>query len=104
MRYETSQHDMVMVVKFFDRLAFADHASFRTLLELMKQTGPASVVFDLEQMSSIDSAGLGMFIIAQEASKRDGWVLTLRNPNTHVKQLLMFGRFDKLLNISSQAA
>jgi HptB-dependent secretion and biofilm anti anti-sigma factor len=47
----------------------------------------------------VDSAGLGMFIIAAETAKKAGLSLTLRSPSGHVRKLIELSKMDKLLSI-----
>jgi HptB-dependent secretion and biofilm anti anti-sigma factor len=98
-RLSTEQTGTTFTARLADRLSFADHPTFRTLLEDIERATPSTCVLDLSELQSIDSAGLGMFLIALDGAKKGGWSLTLRNAQGHVKSLLQLGRFDKLLQL-----
>jgi len=86
-------------VSLSDRLSFADHGMFRKLLEDYAALEAKTFVLELSGLKSIDSAGLGMFMIALDVARKKGGALTLRGAQGHVKSLLLLGRFDKLLKI-----
>lgn len=90
-----------MLVRLSDRMAFGDHAQFRTLLQGIAAAGVEDVIFDLSGLVSIDSAGLGMFMIALEASQTHGWRLRIVKPATAVRQLLQLARIDKLIEVTA---
>lgn len=82
-----------------DRLTSSDLGEFRELLAQMRESGRKSVVLDLSELSWIDSAGLGMLILAKETAEKAELDLVLRSPKGHVKSLLELGRFDKIFTI-----
>lgn len=99
MRIETTIRGSVLEARLSDNMSFADHSAFRALLSEISKTGARSCIFDLSGLNSIDSAGLGMFMIAREEAQKSGWTITLRSPKGHVKSLMELGKFDKLLTI-----
>ena len=86
-------------VRLSDRMTFADHQAFRILLKEIDDSDAKSCVLELSGLTAIDSAGLGMFIIAAEAGKAAGWTLSLVAPAPRVKQLLLLARFDRILTM-----
>lgn len=85
--------------KFIDRLSFSDHKTFRTMVQDVSASGATSCTLEMTELTAIDSAGLGMLIIAMEAAKTEGWSLTVKGAQGHVKQLLMLAKFDKLVSM-----
>lgn len=100
MRIETRTMDKTVCVKMKERMSFSDHALFRDVLADIRKTTPQSCILDMSELSSIDSAGLGMLMIAHEESKKGGWALTLQAPQQHVRKLLQLACMDKILTIS----
>jgi len=84
-----------------DQLTFSDHAAFRNLLEEINKSGAQKCVFDLSNLIAVDSAGLGMFVIALHESKKSGWSLTIQSPQGRVLALMTLAKFDKLLTIKA---
>ncbi len=85
--------------KLADRMSFSDHKTFRTMVEDMSASGAKECTLELTNLTAIDSAGLGMLIIAIEAARTEGVSLTVKGAQGHVKQLLMLAKFDKLVSI-----
>lgn len=100
MRIETSKHDNAMRIKLQDRMSFSDHGLFREVLTSIRAGNPKSCVLDLSELVSVDSAGLGMLMVAHEASKKEGWALSLQAPQPQVLKLLELTCFDKILSIT----
>jgi HptB-dependent secretion and biofilm anti anti-sigma factor len=99
MRIETKIKDNVFEAKLIDRFSFSDSQVFRKLIEEISASGKKQCVFDLSMLSHIDSAGLGMFVIARNAAKDKNWSLSIRGAQGDVKTLLKLGRFDELLQL-----
>lgn len=99
MRITYAEAGGIFEAKLSERLSFADHPAFRKLLDDVAAAAPTRCVFDLSELVSIDSAGLGMFIIAIEAAKTGGWSLSLVGATGHVKQLLQLSRMDRLVTV-----
>jgi anti-anti-sigma factor len=99
MHVETRIDDATFNVRMSDRMTFSDHIAFRELLQKVEQSGARSCVLDLSGLISIDSAGLGMLVIAKETAAKQGWSLIVRGPQGHVKALLELGRFERMLTI-----
>ncbi|MCA0400621.1 MAG: STAS domain-containing protein [Proteobacteria bacterium] len=100
MRIETSQQDKTFRVRLHDRMSFSDHALFRDALGEIRKATPSLCVIEMENLVSIDSAGLGMLMIAHEEAKKGGWGLRLQAPQEQVRKLLHLACMDKVLTIS----
>ena len=103
LRVETTISAGVFEAKLIDQMLFADHRAFRSLFKKISQSGVKKCIFNLSALTSIDSSGLGMFMVALDEAKKVHWALTIKPPQGHVKSLLGLSRFDKLLNIKAQA-
>jgi anti-anti-sigma factor len=56
-------------------------------------------VIDLKDLDWIDSAGLGMLLLARETAAKNNLQLVLRAPQGDVKSLLKLGRFETLFDV-----
>jgi HptB-dependent secretion and biofilm anti anti-sigma factor len=101
MRVETTVNADVFEAKLIDQMMFSDHRAFRALLKEISQSGAKKCIFNLSGLTSIDSSGLGMFMVALDEARKGRWTLTIKSPQGHVKSLLVLGRFDKLLSIEA---
>ena len=78
---------------------FKDHHSFRAVLDVLKSGTGARRVLDLSRLEFLDSAALGMLLVADDEAKRAGWSLTLRHPPTQIARLMELAAMDTLLTI-----
>jgi anti-anti-sigma factor len=99
MNIETSTDGDIFEVKFNDRLGFDDHETFRKVVQEVNDSDKKKCVFNLQNLAAIDSAGLGMFVLAKEAADKNGWSLSLTKPHGNVKNLLKLAKFDKFLTV-----
>lgn len=91
--------ETVFEARLSNSLTFSDNGSFRKLLDEMVSSSTTNWILELSGLVSVDSAGLGMFIIAQETAKKSGRKLALRSPEGHVKNLLHLSKMDRLIDI-----
>lgn len=99
MLVKTSIKDTVFEAHLSERLSFADNGIFRKLLEEMLASKTRHWILNVSGLSSVDSAGLGMFIIAMENAKKAGLSLVLRSPTEHVRKLIELSKMDKLIRV-----
>ncbi|MBF0093980.1 MAG: STAS domain-containing protein [Alphaproteobacteria bacterium] len=86
-------------IQLTGRFTFADHEGFRSVVQILEEPDASRVVFDLSGLEFVDSAGLGMFLIAREAAERRKLQLVLKGAVGQVKRMLDLGRFDALFTI-----
>ena len=101
MQVTSSVNSSTFEAHLSDRLSFADNGAFRKLIDEMLNSKARHWVFDLSGLTSVDSAGLGMFIIAMETAKKAGLSLVLRSPTGHVKNLIELSKMDKLISVEN---
>ena len=88
-----------IVVSLSDRLMFSDHEDFRRVISTLVESDKANRVLDLKDLVSVDSAGLGMLVIAHEECQSVNAKLVFRGPTGQVRRMLELGRFDTILQI-----
>ena len=99
MKADSIISDTTFEARLSDRLSFADNGSVRKLLDDMIASRKRQWVLNLSGLSSVDSAGLGMFIIAAETAKKAGMSIMLRSPSGHVRKLIELSKIDKLMPV-----
>jgi anti-anti-sigma factor len=99
MRFETCTYNGRFEVAFSGRLTSADLVDFRELLSRIKASKCNLIVIDLKDLDWIDSAGLGMLLLARESASKNNLQLVLRAPQGDVKSLLKLGRFETLFDV-----
>ena len=99
MKLDTSTDCDRFVASFSDRLTYTDLRAFRDLLSQIKESECRLVVLDLANLNWIDSAGLGMLLLARDAAQKNDVKLVLRSPRGDVKSMLELGRFDTIFDV-----
>lgn len=82
-------------ITFSGRFTFADHDGFQRVLEHMK-TQSGAVTLDLSRVEFIDSAGLGMLLMARETAEGRSLRLTLKGARGTVAKMFEVSRFNTL--------
>ncbi|CAK0745581.1 HptB-dependent secretion and biofilm anti anti-sigma factor [uncultured Gammaproteobacteria bacterium] len=86
------------------RMTFADHDKFRDIIATFEGPNDYRVVFDLLDLSFVDSSGLGMFIIARDMAQKRNLRFVLRSPRDDVKRLILVAKFHKMFAIENLIA
>ncbi|WP_448204446.1 STAS domain-containing protein [Azospirillum sp. sgz302134] len=99
MDYGIESKDQEAVVRLRGRLTFNDHAKLRALIREMLQSGSKRQVLDLSALEFVDSAGIGMLLIAREEMDNAGKQLVLRAAAGQVKRVLTVAQLNKIVTI-----
>lgn len=81
------------------RLVFADNPKFREIITATEQSGGEAVVIDVSRLEFVDSAGLGMFLLARNAANEHRVKLVLRRPAGQVERIFALSKFYDLFAI-----
>jgi len=85
-------------VVFSGDITFSENVSFRQLLKDISEQNVDSCEFDLSAVDMVDSAGLGMFLIAREQADTAGWRLSVVGAQGHVESMLKLTKLSDLLD------
>jgi anti-anti-sigma factor len=99
MNVETCTYDGRFELAFSGRFTSADLVEFRQLLSRIEESRCKHILIDLKNLEWIDSAGLGMLLLARDTTAKSNLELVLRAPQGDVKSLLLLGRFETLFNV-----
>mgnify|MGYP006281548813 CR=1 FL=1 len=81
------------------KFTFADHANFRNVIDCVKENDVSTLTLDLEKLEFVDSAALGMLLVAREEAQKHDVSITLVSPSGHVKKMFELSNFDSLFTI-----
>ena len=99
MNYKINTASDEMQIELNGRLTFADYASFKELTELFIEHNPKNCLLNLSNLEFIDSAGLGMLLIARDKMRMREGDVTLKGAQGQVKKMLDLGHFDSLFKV-----
>jgi anti-anti-sigma factor len=86
-------------VSIAGEFTFADHAAFLTVSNRLFGTSDRSIVIDLSALEFIDSAGLGMLLIARDEAGKANRELVLRGPRGQVRRMFTVTKFNTLFTV-----
>lgn len=101
MEYASEAADDRLVVRLQARLTFNDHAAFRAMIEELQTQDARDVIFDLTALNFIDSAGLGMLLIAREELQTNGRRFVLRGAQGQVRRVFDVARLSQVVTIET---
>lgn len=78
------------------QFTFQDHDTFFEVVSLIKGGQSKKIVFNLAGCTFIDSAALGMFVIAHDEAVPKGIELSIKGAQGKVKDVMYAARFDSL--------
>jgi anti-anti-sigma factor len=88
MQYTISPDDQGLSATLLGRFTFQDHGVFRGLIDAIQSAKGRRVAVDLSAVDFIDSAGLGMLLVANEACKKAGLEFIANRPKGQVLRTL----------------
>lgn len=100
MEYSIKTDSSVCVFRLNGDLKFTDSAAVRTIIGEIKSASDNSVVLDLSGLDSIDSAGLGMILLVNDAAVDAGKSFSVSKAGGQVKKMLEISKFSDLMTIS----
>ncbi|MBO7245021.1 MAG: STAS domain-containing protein [Alphaproteobacteria bacterium] len=96
MYYETKDIVGGKEVVLNDPFTFRDHQAFFEIVSMIKNNNHRKIVFNLKDCDFIDSAALGMFVIAHDEASAKATNLFIKDARSNVKELMYAAKFDSL--------
>ncbi|MEI8395503.1 MAG: STAS domain-containing protein [Rhodospirillaceae bacterium] len=99
MEYRIDSAEQGLSAYITGRLTFNDHAKIRSLIAEALAGVSNTVCFDLDELQFIDSAAVGMLLIAHEELNKSGRRLVLRNATGQVKRVITVAQLSKVITV-----
>lgn len=84
----------ILNVHISGRFTFADHLEFREVIHQLGKSQFTQVMFHLDGLEFIDSAGLGMLLLARDEAAKNKKSLTLCGAAGQVKKMFDLASFQ----------
>jgi len=81
------------------RFVFSDHVQFKDILDHIEHDKAATVRLDFKEIEFIDSAALGLLLLAKEKSEKAGKRFVLERPGGQVAKMFKISRFQDMFDI-----
>ena len=99
MEYRSEFTGDPLVVHLQGVLTFDDHERFRELATAIADSEADTAVLDLSGLTMIDSAGIGMLIMANDRAAKRGKTLRLRGVSGQVAKVVELSRIEQIIPI-----
>ena len=99
MNYKTVNLKDGVEILFSGSFTFRDHDTFFEVVSMIKTGHNKKMVFNFESCDFLDSAALGMLVIAHDEASAKGVALSISGARGKVKDVLFAARFDTLYDI-----
>ncbi|WP_203291349.1 STAS domain-containing protein [Maricaulis parjimensis] len=80
-------------------LTFDDHETFRGVVTAIVDANVSTAILDLSGLTMIDSAGIGMLLLANDRATKQDKTLRLRGVTGHVAKVVELSRLEQLIPI-----
>lgn len=101
MDYSTTQNGDTVSISFRGEFGFPDNPKTKSIITNIKENDCSLISIDLSGLETIDSAGLGMLLIINDAIEEAGKNLELCHPKGQVQKMLEISKFSKIITIKS---
>ncbi len=92
-------HNDHVEIKLSGELTFSSYKEFQEVMKSATESGKKACVIDPAGLQSIDSAGIGMLLFANDETKQTYIDLSLRGPLGPVKTVLENTKIDEVIPI-----
>lgn len=96
MEYKVNETPAGQEVVIEGSFTFRDHDRFFEVVSLIKNSKDKKLIFNLSKCDFIDSAALGMFVIASDEASAKDMTLIIKGAIGKVKDVMFAARFDNL--------
>lgn len=101
MDYRRVNSGDVVELRLSGRFTFQDNGKFREMTTECMDGKAKRIVMDFGQMEFIDSAGLGMLLVARSLAQEKNVDLTLSGAKGQVERMFSISKFSTLFNVVS---
>lgn len=82
------------------KFTFADHPEFRAVLQYIADPNVRHVILRMARLEFVDSAALGMLLLANDEAKKHHKRLIISGANSQVKKMFNMARFNTLFTMT----
>ena len=90
-----------LLVALSGTFRFDDHEHFKGVLKAIDSFEGKGITVDLAATTALDSAGVGMLLLAHERAKKQGKTVSLSGAQGPVRQVLDVTKIDMIMTIHS---
>ncbi|WP_448202836.1 STAS domain-containing protein [Azospirillum sp. sgz302134] len=97
MNYTVRDQGGVREIDLRGQLTFEANDDFRKIIEGMEKDTLTDCVLNLDHLEFIDSAGLGLLVLANNTANRSRVRLKLKHPKGQVREMIEISEFHTII-------
>lgn len=97
MNYTVRNLGGVREIDLRGQLTFEANDDFRKIIDGMEKDGITDCVLNLDSLDFIDSAGLGLLVLANNTAHRSNVRLKLKHPKGQVREMIEISEFHTII-------
>ena len=101
LKFEVQRTEGVTEIAFKGELGYLDHRAFLEVMAEFNAPAGHQLVFNLSKLETVDSSGLGMFLIANEEAEKRSLRFRISHPRSEVLRIINLGKLDRILDVRS---
>lgn len=86
-------------IRLTGELTFSTYREFQACMKSATDSGKSDCILDMTSLDSIDSAGIGMLLYANDETRQTNMNLKIRGPQGAVKTVLEHTKIDEVIPI-----
>ena len=83
------------------KFTFSDNQAYRNILEQIANPQVTHITFHMRQVDFVDSAALGMLLLARDEAQKHDKKLIISGIQGQVKKMFSVARFDSLFSLQN---
>ncbi|WP_417488200.1 STAS domain-containing protein [Maricaulis sp.] len=99
MDYRSEVRDQRLVISISGMLTFDDHEAFRRIVSEIAACEATAIELSLATTKMIDSAGIGMLLLANDKAIKTGKAMCLSGVTGHVAKVVELSKIDQLIPV-----
>lgn len=99
MIYTKEQEGTTLKFNIKGKFVFSDHIEFKNIIQEMEREDVSGMRLNLGQVEFIDSAALGLLLMAKDKSDKLSKDIVLEQPNGQVAKMFTISKFDDIFRV-----
>lgn len=97
MNFTTSERSQETVINLSGTLTFDDHDAFKGVVSAIEGASAGTVIMDMSGVKMIDSAGIGMLLLANDRARSAKKALKVGGAGGNVQKVIEVSRLHDLI-------
>lgn len=99
MDYTISTNANIASIQLSGQFTFSDTQNFKQILELVGGNHTKSISLNFENVTFIDSAGMGMLLLLRDECQANKINISIHSTHGQVEKIFYISKFDQLFSI-----